>query len=124
MATIEEKIQKLEEKLKQEKAKKARIEARKRSAEQSRTRQQDTRRKVLLGAFLLDQIEKNGIHASMVTYESARFADWLKRSDDRALFDLQPLDGKGLDKLIEETDPAIVEAAQAKANAMLGEFES
>jgi hypothetical protein len=124
MATIEEKIQKLEEKLKQEKAKKARIEARKRSAEQSRTRQQDTRRKVLLGAFLLDQIEKNGIHASMVTYESARFADWLKRSDDRALFDLQPLDGKGLDKLIEETDPAIVEAAQAKANAMLGQFES
>ena len=60
----------------------------------------------------------------MVTYESARFADWLKRSDDRALFDLQPLDGKGLDKLIEETDPAIVEAAQAKANAMLGQFES
>lgn len=124
MATIEEKIQKLEEKLKQEKAKKARIEARKRAAEQSRTRQQDTRRKVLLGAFLLDQIEKNGIHASMVTYESARFADWLKRSDDRALFDLQPLDGKGLDKLIEETDPAIVEAAQVKANAMLGQFES
>lgn len=121
MATIEEKIQKLEEKLRQEKAKKARIEARKRAAEQSRTRQEDTRRKVLLGAFVLDCFDGQPEHLTM---GETRFTDWLKRDSDRALFDLQPLEGKGLDKLIEETDPAIVEAAQAKANAMLGQFES
>lgn len=85
MSTIDEKIQRLEEKLKQEKAKKARIEARKRAAEQSKNRQEDTRRKVLLGAFVMDCFEGQ---PETLTMGQTNFADWLKRDSDRALFGL------------------------------------
>lgn len=48
MATIDERIAALEAKLKQEKARKQQIEARKRTAAAKLTRQQDTRRKILI----------------------------------------------------------------------------
>ena len=53
MATIDERIATLEAKLKQEKARKQLIEARKRAAESKLKRSQDTRRKILVGAAVL-----------------------------------------------------------------------
>ena len=56
-AGIEAKIKAQEEKLKQLKAQKQQIEARKRAAAAKVTRQQDTRRKVLAGAMILEMME-------------------------------------------------------------------
>ena len=91
MASIEEKIKALQEKLKQEKAKKQKMEARKKQAEVKIQRATDTRKKILLGAFVMALHEKNGIHAGQFTYESESFASWLTRDDDRALFGLSVL---------------------------------
>lgn len=88
MATIEEKIKALETKLKQEKAKKQKMEAMKRAAETKAQRASDTRKKILLGAFLMDRMEKNQDYASKVMQGVEAF---LKRDDDRALFGLAPL---------------------------------
>lgn len=88
MATIDEKIKALQVKLKQEKAKKQKMEAMKRAAETKAQRANDTRRKILLGAFFLDRMEKNPEYAAKVT---TNLGDFLKRDDDRALFNLPPL---------------------------------
>ena len=66
MATIDEKIKALETKLKQEKAKKQKMEAMKRAAETKAQRAQDTRKKILLGAFLMGKMEKNPEYAAKV----------------------------------------------------------
>lgn len=88
MATIEEKIKALQEKLKQEKAKKQRIEARKKSAEAKVIRASDTRKKILLGAFFLEKMEKN---ADYKVKALQQLDEYLKRDDDRALFSFPPL---------------------------------
>lgn len=64
-----------------------------RSAEKSEaeaTRAKDTRRKVLMGAFVLDQLERSGIGAALFICEGKRFDDWLTRQDERELFGLKP----------------------------------
>jgi len=96
MATIEEKIEETEKKLKQLKAKKQKEEAQKRAALVKQERANDTRRKILAGALALDMMNKD---------ESAkqRFLDkldkFLTRDDDRILFDLPKLVDK--DKTID-----------------------
>lgn len=88
MATIEEKIKALETKLKQEKAKKQKIESMKRVAEAKAQRSKDTRKKILLGAFLMERMEKSQEYVDKVMPGLGQF---LKRDDDRALFNLEPL---------------------------------
>ena len=61
MATIDERIATLEAKLKQEKARKQLIEARKRAAESKLKRSQDTRRKILVGAAILAKVERDDV---------------------------------------------------------------
>ena len=51
-------------------------------------RKDDTRRKVLIGGFVLAQMKKNGIGVQSVTYESVRFMDTLNNDRDRVLFGL------------------------------------
>ncbi|NKN34705.1 mobilization protein [Marichromatium bheemlicum] len=85
MTTVDERIAKLEEKLKQAKAQKARIEARKRTAERKRARQQDTRRKILVGAAILAKVERGDWPREKLL---AMMDTVLTRPDDRALFDL------------------------------------
>lgn len=51
-------------------------------------RKDDTRRKVLIGGFVLAQMKKNGIGVQSVTYESVRFIDTLNNDRDRMLFGL------------------------------------
>ena len=87
MATIEERIAALEAKLKQEKARKAQIEARKRATLAKAQRAQDTRRKVLVGAVVLAKVERGEWPPERL----AQLMDGaLSRDDDRALFGLAP----------------------------------
>lgn len=78
----------LEERLKQAKAKQQKINARKRSVEQKRKRQDDTRRKILVGAIILAKVER-GEWPELKLRELLDKA--LTRTDERALFDLQPI---------------------------------
>ena len=87
MATIDERIKAQEEKLKQLKARKQKQEAMKRSAEAKLNRANDTRRKILIGAMMLDHMEKNEATKTSVMSKLDAF---LTRSDDRALFSLAP----------------------------------
>lgn len=88
MATIDERITVLETKLKQEKAKKQKIEALKRAAESKTKRSMDTRRKILVGAAILAKVERGEWPQDKLL---AMLDASLTRSDDRALFDLPAL---------------------------------
>jgi large subunit ribosomal protein L7/L12 len=93
-AGIEARIKAQEQKLKQLKAQKQQIEARKRSAAAKITRQQDTRRKVLAGAMILEMMERDENTRQRFTQ---RLDSYLTRPDDRALFELpkeSPQQGK------------------------------
>jgi hypothetical protein len=81
MASIDERIAALETKLKQEKAKKQQIEARKRAALKV-SRQQDTRRKILVGAAILAKVERGEWPKDKLL---AMLDVALTRADDRAL---------------------------------------
>lgn len=88
MARIDQQIEALEKRLKQAKERRRMIEARKRAAESARKRADDTRRKILIGAVILGKVERgewseDKLHAMM--------ASALIRTDDRALFGLDPL---------------------------------
>jgi len=84
MATKEEQLKALEQRQAQIKARIQAIKAR----ETAQERKDDTRRKVLLGGFMLAQMKKKGIGVQAVTYESVRFVDTLRNDRDRALFGL------------------------------------
>lgn len=91
MATIDERITALETKLKQEKAKKQKIEALKRAAESKAKRSIDTRRKILVGAAILAKVERGEWpQDKLLTMLDAS----LTRADDRTLFDLLALPEK------------------------------
>jgi uncharacterized protein YpiB (UPF0302 family) len=91
MARLTERIEALEAKLKQAKAKQQQIEARQRAAEAKRTRQQDTRRKVLVGALILSRVERGEWPREKLL---AMLDAALTRADDRALFELPPVPEK------------------------------
>ena len=84
-ANITERIGTLEERLKQLKAKQQRATARQRTLESRRTRRDDTRRKILVGAIVLAKVEQGVIDESMLR---GWLAGALTRPDDRALFGL------------------------------------
>jgi len=85
MATIENTIANLEAKLKQAKAKKQQIEARKRALETKEERAKDTRRKILVGAAILTNVDRGEWPKDKLL---AMLDSALTRPDDRALFDL------------------------------------
>lgn len=85
MAGIEDIIAALETKLKQAKARKQKLEARKRAAEKKVERSQDTRRKILVGAAILGKVERDEWPKDKLL---AMLDSTLTRDDDRALFDL------------------------------------
>jgi large subunit ribosomal protein L7/L12 len=87
MAALDERIKAQEDKLKQLKALKQKQEAQKRAAEAKRTRTQDTRRKVLVGAMMLEHMEKNEATKTNILTKLDAF---LTRDDDRTLFGLYP----------------------------------
>jgi Domain of unknown function (DUF5710) len=50
-------------------------------------RRLDARRKILLGAFVLEQLERTGSSPEGFSFEGKRFFDWLVRPNDRAVFE-------------------------------------
>ncbi|MDA8348379.1 MAG: mobilization protein [Pseudomonadota bacterium] len=85
MPKLDEQIDALETRLKQLKAQQQRIDARRRSIEVRRTRKDETRRKILVGAIVLAKVQAGEI-------DEKRFRQWvdeaLSRPEDRALFEL------------------------------------
>ena len=78
------------EKLKLQKQK---LEAKIQQAElrhKSRERKEETRRKILLGAYFLDQLRQNGTLDSIKN----ELDGFLKRNSDRALFNLPMLENE------------------------------
>ena len=62
--TLEKKIEAQLEKLKQLKARKQAIEARERSKQKEQERKDDTRRKILLGSYLIKKMQSNEANKS------------------------------------------------------------
>ena len=82
-----ERIDALEQRLRELKVQHQRSAARKRTQEARRTRREDTRRKVLVGAVVLAKVDQGVI-------DGALLRGWLNgaltREEDRALFGLAP----------------------------------
>jgi hypothetical protein len=78
-------IESLETRLKQLKARQQRAQARARTVQNRTARREETRRKVLVGAIVLARVEHGLLQESV-------FRDWLEdaltRQEDRALFGL------------------------------------
>ena len=88
MPKLDDRITSLETKLKQLKTRQARIDARKKTLASRRARQDDTRRKILLGATVLARIDRGELDQTTVnTWLEAA----LTRPGDRVLFSL-PID--------------------------------
>ena len=87
MPKLDERISTMEQRLKQLKARQQRAEARKRILDSKKKRQADTRRKILVGAIILAQVERGEYSERELRELLDR---WLDRDDDRALFELPP----------------------------------
>jgi len=85
MGDITARIDALEQRLKQLKVKQQRIEARRRSLESRRSRRDELRRKILVGAVVLAKVEQGAIPRSTLL-------EWMQgaltKDEDRALFEL------------------------------------
>jgi len=82
---IEKKIEAQLEKLKQLKAQKQAIEARERTQKKEQERKDDTRRKILLGSYLIKKMSDNEANKEKIL---AELNDYLTENRDRQLFDL------------------------------------
>ena len=83
----DQRIGELEARLKALKSEATRHKARERMVNARKERTKDTRRKILLGAWLLRQLERGEL--SRESIQSA-LESYLERDEDRALFDLGP----------------------------------
>lgn len=92
LSKLEASIEAQRKKLAQLTARKQRIEAQQRAKLQGEERKKDTRRKILAGAMVLELMAQNDEAGRKVL---ARLDGFLKRSDDRALFGLDPLPDAG-----------------------------
>ncbi|MBC3863194.1 mobilization protein [Undibacterium jejuense] len=85
---IEIKIEAAMHKLSQLRALKQKIDAQKRTTESKKKRSEDTRRKILVGAAVLAKVDRGEWTESRLL---ELLGNTLTRSDDRALFNLYPI---------------------------------
>ena len=81
---IEKKIEAQLEKLKQLKAQKQAIEARERTKQKEQQRKDDTRRKILLGSYLIKKMQNEANKEKIL----AELNEYLTEERDRKLFNL------------------------------------
>ena len=86
--TLEKKIEAQLEKLKQLKARKQAIEAREKSKQKEQERKDDTRRKILLGSYLIKKMQDNPVNKDKIL---AELNDYLTEDRDRQLFGLSKI---------------------------------
>lgn len=89
-AQAQARVARLAEELKQAKARAQKIAAAERAKVAKVERSRDTRRKVLVGSFVLAHLPE-GQDVARLTFGGASLAAYLTRDDDRALFGLPPL---------------------------------
>ena len=82
---LDKKIEAQLEKLKQLKAQKQAIEARQRTKQKEQDRKDDTRRKILLGSYLIKKMESNEANKQKIL---ADLNEYLTEERDRKLFGL------------------------------------
>ncbi|WP_179995819.1 mobilization protein [Acinetobacter sp. YH16053] len=82
---IEKKIEAQLEKLKQLKAQKQAIEARERTKQKEQQRKDDTRRKILLGSYLIKKMQNEANKEKIL----AELNEYLTEDRDRELFNLK-----------------------------------
>ena len=82
---IEKKIEAQLEKLKQLKAQKQAIEVRERTKKKEQERKDDTRRKILLGSYLIKKMNANEANKEKIL---AELNEYLTEDRDRQLFNL------------------------------------
>ena len=80
----------------------ARIQAVKARLDQNE-RKLDTRRKVLLGAYVLETMRRGNLAPADLALAGERFSAWLTRDQDRALFNLPSLQPAQADPAPAET---------------------
>ena len=85
---IEKKIEAQLEKLKQLKAQKQAIEARERTKQKEQERKDDTRRKILLGSYLIKKMQNEANKEKIL----AELNEYLTENRDRQLFDLPDIE--------------------------------
>ena len=92
MGKLDERISTLETRLKQLKAQQVRAASRQRALEVRRSRKNELRKKILVGAIVLDRVERE-------KFSQAELLAWLDeglgRPEDRALFGLSGTGGNG-----------------------------
>jgi len=85
---IEKKIEAQLEKLKQLKAQKQAIEAREKTKQKEQDRKDDTRRKILLGSYLIKKMQNEANKEKIL----AELNEYLTENRDRQLFDLPDIE--------------------------------
>ncbi|MGR3979150.1 mobilization protein [Acinetobacter sp. 1207_04] len=85
---IEKKIEAQLEKLKQLKAQKQAIEAREKTKQKEQERKDDTRRKILLGSYLIKKMQNEANKEKIL----AELNEYLTENRDRQLFDLPDIE--------------------------------
>ena len=86
--TLEKKIEAQLEKLKQLKARKQAIEAREKTKQKEQERKDDTRRKILLGSYLIKKMQNEANKEKIL----AELNEYLTENRDRQLFDLPDIE--------------------------------
>jgi hypothetical protein len=88
MAKLDEQISTLQERLTRLKVRQQHIDARKRAIVAQRDRKIETRRKMLVGALIIQKAKEGLMDAQLLR---SWLDQALTRADERALFDLPPL---------------------------------
>ena len=86
-----ERAEELAKQAQQARSKAQRLEAKERALQAGKDRAQDTKRKVLLGAYVMAQAKANGWNLKELHIGQQPLADYLVRDEDRALFSLPPI---------------------------------
>ena len=87
--TLEKKLQNHLDQVKKIKARQQAIAARERTKEKEQQRKDETRRKILLGSYLLKKMNNNDVNKEKILAEMNEF---LTENRDRKLFDLPLID--------------------------------
>ena len=85
ISVLDEKIKKQQERLKQLKAQKQALEAKEKKRIAEQQRKEDTRKKILLGAYLLKKMGESEVNTQRIL---AELDEYLVEPRDRALFGL------------------------------------
>lgn len=86
-----ERAEALAKQAQQARVKAQRLEAKARAVQAGAERSRDTKRKVLLGAYLMAQSKAQGWELASLHIGQQPLADYLTRPEDRALFGLPPI---------------------------------